>query len=175
MPKLRKMLGKADSPYIIALMRLIETQSKTTIAKWCVNYAKEEILPIFQKSYPDDNRCFDALNSAMLYLQGDMKLAEAKSFISAVQKLSRELSDTPAAQAAARAIGQSAATIHTSTNSLALAFYGSAAVAYDRLGLEQTDEVYDEAAAEVCERMLKSLSEVAVENEPNPAKIEWGC
>ena len=32
MTKLRKMLGKADSPYIVSLMRLIETQSKEAIA-----------------------------------------------------------------------------------------------------------------------------------------------
>lgn len=31
MAKLRKMLGSPDSPYIISLMRLIETQSKHTI------------------------------------------------------------------------------------------------------------------------------------------------
>ena len=30
--KLRKTLGAADSPYIVRLMRLIETQSKATIA-----------------------------------------------------------------------------------------------------------------------------------------------
>lgn len=35
MAKLRKMLGKADSPYIVSLMSLIETQSKNTIVKWC--------------------------------------------------------------------------------------------------------------------------------------------
>lgn len=38
MPKPRKMLGAADSPYIVSLMRLIETQSKATIASWCMDY-----------------------------------------------------------------------------------------------------------------------------------------
>lgn len=38
MAKLRKMLGSADSPYIVSLMRLIETQSKETIAGWCLDY-----------------------------------------------------------------------------------------------------------------------------------------
>jgi len=31
MAKIRKMVGKADSPYILSIMRLIETQSKNTI------------------------------------------------------------------------------------------------------------------------------------------------
>ncbi len=37
MAKLRKMLGRADDPQIIQLMRLIETQSKTTLAAWAAN------------------------------------------------------------------------------------------------------------------------------------------
>lgn len=48
MAKLRKMLGAADSPYILSLMSLIETQSKTTIGDWCVDYA-ENISSIFMK------------------------------------------------------------------------------------------------------------------------------
>ena len=56
MPKLRKMLGAADSPYILSLMRLIDTQSKVTIAKWCMDYTEAQILPIFEKHCPGDNR-----------------------------------------------------------------------------------------------------------------------
>jgi hypothetical protein len=55
MPKPRKMLGAADSPYIVSLMRLIDTQSKATIANWCMDYAEEHILPIFEKHCPGDN------------------------------------------------------------------------------------------------------------------------
>lgn len=50
MAKLRKMLGAVDSPYIISLMRLIETQSKSTIANWCINYAEKFFLPIYNKT-----------------------------------------------------------------------------------------------------------------------------
>ena len=38
--KLWKMLVSADSPYIVPLMRLIETQSKPTIAKWRMDYCE---------------------------------------------------------------------------------------------------------------------------------------
>ena len=34
MAKLRKMLGKADDVEIVTLMRQIETQGKTTLARW---------------------------------------------------------------------------------------------------------------------------------------------
>ena len=56
MPKIRKMLGKADSPYIVSIMRLIEIQSKTTIAEWCIAYAEAHILPIYEKECPNDSR-----------------------------------------------------------------------------------------------------------------------
>jgi len=50
------MLGKADSPYIVSLMQLIETQSKATIAPWCITDTEEHILPIFEKECPGDFR-----------------------------------------------------------------------------------------------------------------------
>lgn len=40
MPKMRKMLGDINSQECIALMQLIETQSKDTLAAWAVNYVK---------------------------------------------------------------------------------------------------------------------------------------
>jgi len=64
MPKPRKMLGAADSPYIVSLMRLIETQSKATIAAWCIGYAEAQTLPIYAKTFPHDRRPFHALQAA---------------------------------------------------------------------------------------------------------------
>lgn len=46
---MRKMLGKADSPYIISLIEVLDTQSKETIARWCLDYAEKHILPLFEK------------------------------------------------------------------------------------------------------------------------------
>lgn len=72
-------------------------------------------------------------------------------------------------------MGQAAASIYTPTHSLGLAFYGAAAIAYDRVGLEEKLEVYDGIAAQECEKMEAALRAVAVEDEPNPAKINWYC
>ena len=168
MAKLRKMLGSIDSPEIISLMHLIETQNKMTIATWCVNYAKEHILPIYQKSFPKDQRLLQAINGALDYLEGTIKLPAA-------QTAARETKENPIAQAAARAVAQACATIHKSTNALALAFYGSAAIAYDRVGLLETKETYDEIATEEFHRLEEALRSIAIENEPNPAKINWHC
>lgn len=175
MAKLRKMLGSADSPYIISLMGLIETQSKVTIASWCIDYAKEFVLPIYEKVYLGDNRLQAALSGAVDYLDGKITLAMAKKLISEGQVAAREAEKNPAAQAAARAVSQAAATIHTSTHSLALAFYGSAAIAYDRVGTEESSEVYDQIASKECAKMEAALRTIAVSNEPNPAKINWHC
>jgi len=176
MAKLRKMLGAADSPYILSLMRLIDTQSKATIAKWCMDYAEVHILPIFEKHCPNDNRPRNAINAAREWFAGRKKLPEVKNIIlNECHAAARELNDNPAAQAAARAAGQASACFHTPTHSLGLAFYGSAAIAYDRVGLTEKPEVYDKIAAEECAKMEDALKAIAVENEPNPAKINWNC
>lgn len=176
MPKLRKMLGAADSPYIVSLMRLIETQSKATIASWCMDYAEAHILPIFEKHCPGDDRPRRAIAAARDWFEGKKKLSEVKNIIlNECHAVARELDADPAAQAAARACGQAAACFHTPTHSLGLAFYGAAAIAYDSVGLNEKPEIYDQIAAEECAKMEAALRAVAVENEPNPAKINWGC
>ncbi|MDL2288106.1 hypothetical protein LJC32_01845 [Oscillospiraceae bacterium OttesenSCG-928-F05] len=176
MSKLRKMLGKADSPYILSLMGLIETQSKATIAAWCMDYAEGHILPIYERAYPDDPRPRAALIAARQWFEGKVKLPEVKDIIlNQCHAAAREAEENPAAQAAARAVGQASACFHTPTHSLGLAFYGAAAIAYDRVGLHETPEVYDRIAAEACAKMEAALQAVAVENEPNPAKIKWYC
>ncbi|MCL2579423.1 MAG: hypothetical protein FWE32_05265 [Oscillospiraceae bacterium] len=174
--KLRKMLGAADSPYIVSLMRLIETQSKVTIAGWCLDYAEREILPIFEKHCPDDGRPRMALQASRDWFDGKKKLPEVKKVIlNECHAAARELEDNPAAQAAARACGQAAACFHTPTHSLGIAFYGAAAIAYDRIGLSEDAATYDRIAAQECAKMEAALRAIAVEDEPNPARINWNC
>ncbi|WP_195428757.1 putative immunity protein [Clostridium sp. D46t1_190503_E9] len=175
MVKVRKMLGKADSPYIVSLMRLIETQSKNTIVKWCNEYAREHILPIYEKVYPEDTRLKNALNSVNEWLEGNMKLTDAKKIIKEVQIAAREAEGNPSAQAAARAIGATTATINTVTSSLGLAFYGAAAIAYSSVGVNAEIDVYEEIASKECKNMEDALRKVAIIDEINPAKINWYC
>ncbi len=174
--KLRKMLGHADSPYILSLMRLIETQSRATIVRWCLDYAEAEILPIYEKHCPGDLRSRRAIDAARDWLAGKCKFPEVKHIIlNECHDAAREAERDPVAQAAARACGQAAVSIHVQTHSLGMAFYGAAAIAYDRLGTAETPETYDLIAAEECGKMEAALRAIAVENEPNPAKIKWNC
>lgn len=175
MKKLRKMLGKADSPYIVSLMRLIETQNKNTIVKWCNEYARENVLYIYKKDYPEDLRLENALNATENWLKGSIKLTEAKKFIKEAQIAAKEAEGNPAAQAAARTIVATTTTINTITSCLGLAFYGSAAIAYSSLGIEEKSDIYDKIAAEECKKMEEALRKISIEDEPNPAKINWNC
>lgn len=138
MPKARRMLSDWNAPYIQALARLIETQSKATLANWALDYAQSAVLPLWSARRPDDSRPRDAL-------------------------------------AAARTIGQCAATIHSARHCIGLALYGALAVAYDDLGTKAPWAQLEQRAAEECGRMLAALRAVAVEDEPNPAKINWNC
>jgi len=97
----RKLLGAADSPYIVSLMRLIETQSKATIARWCMDYCEANIL----RHCPGDERPRRALNASRDWFEGRKKLQEVKNII---------LNEC---HAAARACGQAAACFHTPTHS----------------------------------------------------------
>lgn len=170
------MLGDWQDPAVQSLMRLMETQSKVTLAHWALDYAQAHMLPIYQKAYPGDSRPEAAMNAARRWLAGEIKLPEAKGIIlNDCHAAAREADAHPAAQAAARACGQSASIIHAPTHCLGLYFYGAAAQAYDQLGLDAAQDVYDAFALEECARLEAALRAIAVEDEPNPAKLKWNC
>ncbi len=169
------MLSDWDAPYIQSLVKLIETQSKATLAIWAADYADQVILPLWSKNYPDDLRPQNALNAARGWLSGAIKLPRAKTSILECHAAAREAGANPIAQAAARAIGQSASVIHSARHCIGLALYGAIAVAYDTLGTNAPWERLEQCAADECGRMLDALRAVAVEKEPNPAKIDWKC
>ena len=105
MPKYRKMLTDWDAPYIQSIIKLVETQSKETIASWCVDYATAHLLPIYVEVYPDDLRPALALRAARDWLAGNIKLPQAKAAILDCHAAARDAEGNPTAQAAARAIG----------------------------------------------------------------------
>lgn len=175
MPKLRKMLGEIDSQECIDLMRLLETQSATTLAKWAVSYAKETYLPIYQTNGAAEDSCLDGvIANCEKYLASEMKLAELKPSLKEAREFAAKVQGE-VAQAAARAVSTACATIQTPTNALGYLFYGAAAVAYNEAGLEESAEVYDVLASKELRKAWEVLKTVAVKKEPNPAKINWNC
>ncbi|MDR2201145.1 MAG: hypothetical protein LBP26_00040 [Clostridiales bacterium] len=176
MKKLRKTLGSAESPSVVGLMRLIETQSKTTVAEWALDYAERKMIPLYEKRCPNDGRPARAIEAAREWLAGRVKLPYVRNIIlNECHAAARELDGNPAAQAAARAVGQAAASVHAATHSLGLYFYAAAAIAYDRLGFDADGAEYDRIAEEVCADYAAALAAVAIENEPKPVKCKWNC
>lgn len=169
------MLSEWDAPYIQSLVKRVETQSKPTLANWCVSYCETHILPIYEKNRPDDARPRNALIAAHEWLDGKIKLPQAKAAILECHAAARELETNPTGQASARAIGQCASTVHSASHCLGLACYGALAVAYDKLGVSAPWAQLEACAAEECGRMEAALRAIAVENEPNPAKFTWQC
>lgn len=175
MAKSRKMLPNWEALYLQPLVKLIETQSKQTLAIWAVDYAERVLLPVWNKYDPKDRHPQGAIFAAREWLSGAIKLPQAKKAILDCHASAREADANPAAQAAARAIGQSASTIHAAGHCIGLALYGALAAAYDALGADAPWDQLEAYAAAECGRMLEALRAVAVENEPNPAKISWKC
>ena len=169
------MLSNWQAAPIEGLMRLIETQSKETLVNWAVDYAEAQFLLIYTKQYPQDDRPKLALEYARLWLNKEVKLPEAKRYILGCHQAANEAVENPAAQAAARAIGQTASSIHSAMHSLGLALYGGLAIAYDQLGMDKPWAEHEAFALKECEKMLAALQTVAIENEPNPVKVKWFC
>ncbi|NLW11231.1 MAG: hypothetical protein GX028_04350 [Clostridiaceae bacterium] len=180
MAKRKKMLSDMNASYIQSLMRLIETQSKTTLVRWAIDYAQEYLLPLFEKyteksDLPADIRPYQALMAAQAWLEGQIKLPEAKAAILRCHQSARENENSAAAQAAARAIGQCASTIHSARHCIGLALYGALALAYDQLGDDAQWEDLETASAAECANMQAALKKIAIANETDPARITWHC
>lgn len=173
--KTRKMLSDWHAPYIQALIRQIDTQSKATLASWAIDYSEGMILPLWKRCCPEDSRPSEALSAARDWLAGSRKLPQVKPAILACHNAAKEMDADPVAQAAARAIGQSASTIHSAQHCIGLAFYGALALAYDALGTKAAWSELEAYAGKECQRMLEALVAVSVKDEPHPAKIKWFC
>ena len=173
MAKVRKTLGSWDTPCCRELMALIESQSKPTIIGWCLDWARENTLPIAGQR--GDPRPAAALDAAQAWLDGAVKLPQAKPVILALHAYARECGEEPAIQAAARAIGQACSTIHSPSHSLGLLFYGAAALAYSTVGLGQNAAIYESVFEQTCLGLTDALRAVAVPDEPDPVAVTWRC
>ncbi|MGI5893773.1 MAG: putative immunity protein [Candidatus Merdivicinus sp.] len=175
MAKLRKMLGDIQSEECIALMRLMETQSKRTLSEWAVDFAESSYLPILEAEISDADPFVQAIAMCRNYWEGSTAAKDVKAAVRQVTQLARELEENPIGQAAARAVATACAAWQTPTSALGFLFYGAAAAAYHHAGLDEKIEIYQALAQEELQRALESLRQAAILDEPNPAKIEWNC
>lgn len=171
MPKLRKMLGDPRSAYCLSMMQLIETQSKATLSAWALDFAAQRYLPICMKEYP---RMAEILEECRRNIREKAPLSRSKPLLREATALAREVED-PAAQAAARAVATACAVMQTPTGALGFLFYGAAAWAYAHAGTDKTEAEYQALAEAEFSEAQRSLSACAVENEPDPVRVNWNC
>lgn len=125
---MRKILYNRDSPEIQPLKKLIQTQTHKTLVLWALDIAKE-YADLYTQDYPNDPRVKDLLPIAKKWYQGQIKMPQAKQAILQTHQAAKE-TQNPYAQAAARAVGHAAATIHVETHALGVIFYGLTALTY---------------------------------------------
>lgn len=171
---MRKMLGDVHSPVCRALMALIETQNRHTLAAWAIDYARTTYLPIFRDRQDDGGFVATMLAECETYLTGGRKLSEIKPILRELRQWAGSVKD-PIAQAAARAIATACAAIQTPANAFGFLLYGAAATTYDRAGTNAGPDVCEALANDALQRALESLSAIAVAGEPHPVKINWHC
>lgn len=174
MAKLRKMLGSADAPETVALMRAIETQSRETLARWALDCAEQRYLPLIPRSDDAGMILYQTAAAVNAYLSGELPLKALKPLLADARKTAAAISN-PVAQAAARAASTAFAVIQTPTNALGFTFYGTAAYAYQTAGSDADAATYDRLAAEESTALLESLKAVSVPGETDPVRIRWNC
>lgn len=173
MAKLRKMMGDVSSPECKAMMQLIETQSVSTLSRWAVGYVKAYLLDYYMESEEADPRLGEIVDLCENAIVENRKVKEIKPQLKEAVQIARETGD-PAAEAAARAISTACGVMQTPTNALGFLFYACAASVYHQ-SLTLPQQEAEKIIQAEWERAFDTLSALAVENEPNPAKIKWGC
>jgi hypothetical protein len=171
--KPRKLLGHSDAPCTLSLIKLIETQSKPTIVKWCASCAELFYLPIWLKFAPNDSRPQAAIEAALKWLAKEAKCQDVRDAAWDSHLAAKDALLSPPAEAAARAIANAALSVHVATHSIRMAFYGAAAAAYDKAGCLASQEALDALAEEEFARLRAALLDVSVENEANPVPCKW--
>ncbi len=84
------MLSARNAPYIQSLLKIIESQSKTTLLKWVLDYSEKHLLPLWDQYYPEDLRPQKAIAAAFDWLQGKVNFTQVKPKILECHAAARE-------------------------------------------------------------------------------------
>lgn len=164
---MKKMIVTRESQVLQPLRSLIEEQKHRTLVMWDLDCAKG-ILPIFEGKYPKDKRPREAIRAARLWARGDIKMPVAKSAAHASHNAASEVIDvSPAAGAAARAMGHVVGTVHVETHAIGVACYGITAYVYD-LPEENQDDVINKIVSCMYERLKYWESHIEKFDKTNP-------
>jgi hypothetical protein len=166
MPKARKMLNDLEAPHVCALSNLKKTQSKATLVHWATGLLRMQSFAALSETLAERPAFGMRHRSGAKMAGGTYQAAEAKKLFLACHAAAREAYDNKAAQGAARAVGQSASTIHSTKHCMGLALYGAPAIAYDILGNDAAWVDIERYSAKVCRHMEVSLRAYAETHKP---------
>jgi len=122
------------------LFRLIEIQKHRTLVLWTID-CSEPFLKIFEDSYPDDARPRNAVQAAILWSRGKIKMPQAKKAALDAHQAAAFVKNHLAACAAAHAMGHVVGTVHVETHAVGLVFYGLTAIVHQSIKGQQDEEV----------------------------------
>lgn len=109
-------------------MKKYSKEDQKILATWALDCA-EQILPLFEKAYPEDIRLKQALVVGRTWVKtGIFKMADIRSASLAAHAAAREVADNKAACFAARAVGQAVATAHVPQHAYGGSYYALKAV-----------------------------------------------
>lgn len=162
---MRKILFSRESECIRPLKRLVEEQTHKTLVLWVFDCAPR-FLELFETYRPDDSRPRDAISAGQLWARGEVKMPFAKRAIHAAHSAAAQAEEFPPAQAAARAVGHAAATVHVETHALGVVFYGLTALVY-----EHKPEHVDAFVRKECDWFFEKLKFRA--NNPPAESMTW--
>ncbi len=148
---MRKILFSRESESIQPIRSLVEKQTHKALVLWTLDCAPR-FLEIFEKYYQTETRPRELLAIAELWRKGEVKMPVAKKAIHAAHNAATDAEEFPSAQAAARAIGHAAATIHVETHALGIVFYGLTSLVY-----EEKPEDVNAFVAKECDWFIDKL------------------
>jgi hypothetical protein len=105
----------------------LSEDDRRVLAVWAAGCA-QRVLPLFQVRARTDRRPRNAIDGALAFARGELRIGPARALAAEAHAAARAAAD-PAAVAAARAAGQAAATAHMASHARGAAAYAAEAIA----------------------------------------------
>ena len=123
---MKKILFNRQSPEVQEIRNLIKEQSHRCLVLWVIDCAPR-VLAIFEQKYETDSRPREALNAAIAWSKGEIKMPVAKKAALDAHKAAFLVEEDQAACAAAHAMGHVLGTVHVETHAIWFVIYGLSA------------------------------------------------
>lgn len=145
-----KILFSKDSLLLAELSRFIEHTNRRALILWALELAEETAQTLAEK-HPGDFRPGEAVEAAVIWARGEIKMPIAKQAILNCHAMAKELAD-PVDIARCHAVGQACSVVHTAGHALGYPMYELTAMVLDR-GLDDCADAVERQAAYYVQRL----------------------